>query len=322
MQELIDGSLVHERADQCAVLHRVADAGHDLLVRAGDAVDERIGDLLVDDQPPRAGAALPRGADGAEDNGPQREFLVGIFVDDDRVVAAKLEQRASEPARHNLAHAPAHAARARSADQRQAAVGDHPLADHFIRPHDQPKDAGVTHRRGDPVGDGVGRDAGQRREKAWLPDDHIAADGREHGVPRPNGVGEVERGDDADGAQRQPLLKHPVAGSFAGERRTVELPGKTHGKIGDVHRLLHLADTLGLDLAHLGADQGAQGFAVAPELLPDSADHLAADRGGDLTPRLERLNGLCNGAFVRLRGVEPDTAERLKGGGTHRCDDT
>ena len=54
----------------------------------------------------------------------------------------------------------------------------------------------------------------------------IAADQRERRVPRPHGHGKVERGDDADRAERMPLLDQPMAGALAGDRQAVELPAQ------------------------------------------------------------------------------------------------
>ena len=51
---------------------------------------------------------------------------------------------------------------------------------------------------------------GQRGLLRRLPDDRVAADQGERRVPGPGRDGEVERGDDADRAERMPLFVHPV----------------------------------------------------------------------------------------------------------------
>jgi hypothetical protein len=56
-----------------------------------------VGDLLVHDQAARGGAALAGGADRAEHDRGQREVEVRV-VEDDRVVAAELQDRAPETA--------------------------------------------------------------------------------------------------------------------------------------------------------------------------------------------------------------------------------
>ena len=56
--------------------------------------------------------------------------------------------------------------------------------------------------------------AGQRGEQRLLrrlPHHRVAADEGQRGVPRPDRDREVERADDADDAERVPLLHHPVA---------------------------------------------------------------------------------------------------------------
>ena len=73
---------------------------------------------------PRRGAALARGAHRAEHDGRHREIQVGGLVDDDGVVAAELEQRLAEPARHALGHVAADGGGAGERHQRHAPVVD------------------------------------------------------------------------------------------------------------------------------------------------------------------------------------------------------
>ena len=91
--------------------------------------------------------------------------------------------------------------------------------------------------------------AAERRLLRRLPDDRVAADQREHRVPRPDRDGEIERGDHADRAQRMPLLHQPMAGPLAGDRQAVELPGEADGEVADVDHLLHFAERFLRDLA-------------------------------------------------------------------------
>ena len=55
---------------------------------------------LVHDQAARGRAALAGRADGAEHDRRHDEIEVGVVVDDDRVVAAALEQRLAEAGAH------------------------------------------------------------------------------------------------------------------------------------------------------------------------------------------------------------------------------
>ena len=82
---------------------------------------------LVHEQAARGRAALAGGADGAEHNRRDRQLQVGAVVDDDRVVAAELEQRTAHAARDALADHAADLGRAGEADQRDALVVDEVL---------------------------------------------------------------------------------------------------------------------------------------------------------------------------------------------------
>ena len=112
--------LVNERADERALLERIADG--QLAVGGDEGLHELRLDGFVDDDAARAGAALAGGADGAEEDGAQRELQVGRRRHDDRIIAAQLEERAAEAPGHDLADAPAHAGRARGRHQRNPAV--------------------------------------------------------------------------------------------------------------------------------------------------------------------------------------------------------
>ena len=57
-----------------------------------------------------AGATLPRGAHRSEDDAWKRQVEVGVRCDDDRVVAAELQNRFAEPGTDDLTDAPAHTA--------------------------------------------------------------------------------------------------------------------------------------------------------------------------------------------------------------------
>ena len=119
-------------------------------------------------------------------------------------------------------------------------------------------------------------DAAQRHQFARLPDHGVAADGGNRRIPRPDRHGEIERGDDADWTQRVPLLVHAVAGSLGVHGQPVELARETDSKVADVDHLLHLANALDADLAHLQRHQLAQRLAVVAQDGADVAHHLAA----------------------------------------------
>ena len=111
-------------------------------------------------------------------------------------------------------------------------------------------------------------------------------------VPSVGGDGKVEGGDDPDDAERVPALEQRVAWALAMRKRShmtlifdLEIlrdqsydlnlyqpgydaagqhAGQPDGVVADVDVLLHLADALGQDLAHLQAHQLPQGLQLVP----------------------------------------------------------
>ena len=156
----------------------------------------------------------------------------------------------------------------------------------------------------DLAGEVVGGDRDQRRDEARLPDAGVAADRGEHRVPRPDRRGEVEGGDDADRSQRMPLLVHPVLRALAVHREAVELAGETDAEVGDVDRLLDLADALGLDLSHLERHQGAEIGAALAEGVADLPDDLAALRRRQPTPMVLDRIGAGDDVLIRRSRLE------------------
>ena len=69
----------------------------------------------------------------------------------------------------------------------------------------------------------LGGERGERRLFGRLPDDAVAADERQRGVPRPHGDGEVEGRDDAGDAERMPALHHPMTAAFRRDGEAVKL---------------------------------------------------------------------------------------------------
>ena len=93
-----DGSRVDQRSHQGAGIERIADAH--LPVRGDQASLELFGARAMHEHPASRGAALSRGAHGAEYDGRDREIEVGALVHDDGVVAAELQEALAEPFGH------------------------------------------------------------------------------------------------------------------------------------------------------------------------------------------------------------------------------
>ena len=89
------------------------------------------------DDSPRARAALARGADRAEYDARQRDVHVGVWRDDDGVVAAEFEQRLTQSLSDDFRDAPAHAAGSRRGHQWNAGVVEEPLTDARTVTHSQ-----------------------------------------------------------------------------------------------------------------------------------------------------------------------------------------
>src|SRR5882757_8267929 len=143
--------------------------------------------------------------------------------------------------------------------------------------------------------DGLGGECGQRCFFGGLPDDGVAADEGEGGVPAPDGDGEVEGGDDADNAERVPGLHHAMAGAFGGDGEAGELAGEAGGEGADVDHLLDFAVAFGEDFAGFYGDEAAEGGEFGAEFFAEEADEFAAFGGGDVAPLEEDGLGLGDG---------------------------
>ncbi len=285
------GLFVDQRSHQDPRLPRVADRQPAVdRLQAGQQI---VRDLLVHDQPPQRRAPLAAGPHRREGHGPDRQLEVGRRGHDHPVVAPQFQQRATQPSGHGGTHRSAHPHRTGGRDQGQARIGRHRLT--YRRPvaENQVGDLGrdVVHLPGHPRGN---RLAGHRTQGGLLrrfPDQRVAADQGQHGVPGPDGDREVKGGDHPHHAQRVPLFGQAVFGPFRGDRQAVELAGEPDGEVADVDHLLDFADGLLSDLAGLGADQHGQVFPSSSQGLADPTYVLAPPRSGHGPPAEKRLVG-------------------------------
>ena len=115
-------------------------------------------------------------------------------------------------------------------------------------------------------------------------------------------TGKLNARDDADEAERMPLLVHAVAGALGVHGQAVQLARQADGEVADVDHLLHFAVAFGLGLAHLQRDQRTQRVLVRAQRVGAQADRLAAARRRRRAPDLERgLRALDDGVVVGLR---------------------
>ena len=201
----------------------------------------------------------------------------------------------------DFADVAAHLGRAGGGDEGNARVVDEALADGRAVADDEAEDGGVNVvGAADALGDLDGGNGGERRLAGGLPDGGIAADRGQRAVPRPDGDGEVEGGDDADDAEGVPLLHHAVLGPLGSDGEAVELAGEADGEVADVDHLLHFAFAFGEDLAGFEGDEAPEVALGVAQGVAELADDLAAFGGGDELPLLEGLPGR-GGRCVRIR---------------------
>ena len=275
--------MVHDRAHQGCGVEGVADAH--VPVGRDEAALQFAANGFVDDDAPRAGAPLPRRADRAEEDGGEDQVDVRVRRHDDRVVAAEFEYGAAQALADHPRDPVSHSAAPRGRNQRNAPVMEEPVPNRGPSSHNQRKDCGVVPVFARNLGCDAGAcDGGERGLAGRLPEGGVAADGGDRGVPAPHRDREVEGGDDADHAERVPLLEHAVVGALGVHRQAVELAREAGREVADVDHLLHFAFALGEDLAHLEGDELAEGGLVLAEAVADLADDLAALRGRDGAP--------------------------------------
>ncbi len=228
---------------------------------------------------------------GREHDAPRGQVEVGGRRHDRGVVAAQLEQRPAEPGSNSWSDLTAHPRRPGRREQGDRRVVDQRETDRRVAEHhlgDVGREARLDQRPGQ---QGRGRESAQRRLLGGLPDDRVAADQGDRGVPRPDRDGEVERRDHPDDAERVPGLHQAVAGPLRGHRAPEQLPRQPDGVVADVDHLLHLAARLGGDLADLDGDQRGQVVEVLAQQLAEAPHHRAPHRRGHQPPLVVRRRG-------------------------------
>ena len=266
------------------------------------------------DQAAQARAALAGGADRGEEHAAHDEVEVGARSHDGGVVAAELEQRASEPARRCAVRSPFPSAVEPVAETSgtRAIVGE--LHGTVGAADDELEEAvrDVAEALGCAREQRRARERGQRRPLGRLPDHRVAADEGERGVPAPDRDREVEGADHGHGPERVPRLGEPMPGSLGGDRAAVELAREADREVADVDHLLHLAEALLRDLPDLERDERAERVLLAAELLAEQAHELAAPRRRHVAPgrRRRRRRGRRRRRCRRRRCARPGRSPR------------
>ena len=117
---------------------------------------------------------------------------------------------------------------------------------------------------------------------------------------------------DRDRPERVPRLRQPMAGALGRDRAAVELPRETDREVADVDHLLHLAETLLLDLPDLERDERAERLLLAAQLLAEQPHELAARAAPArrATPRTPSRRARDRGVRLGLVGAR-DASELL-----------
>ncbi len=283
------GRFVDERPDEHAGAARVAHAeGREDRLEPGH---ELVGNALVNDQPAEGGAALACGSGGGEGDGAGGQFEIGRRGDDHAVVAAELEQATAQAFTDHFGDGPAHGDGAGRRHKGHMLMCGDRLASVAAADDDvaQRQPLALVIVFDGALNDGMDREPAEGRFFAGLPDDGVTADEGEHGVPGPDGHGEVEGGDDADHAQRVPLFHHAVRRTLAGDRQSVELSRQPDGEIAHVDPFLHFALGFGGDLAGFEGDEVGKLVLVLADALPNPADQFAPQRRRNDPPGVEGL---------------------------------
>ena len=231
--EPVEEALLEALVDHRPVEHlgeRVADRR--LLDEAGEAAHELVVDRLVDDHRAERRAALPGGAEAAEQRALGGQVELGVGHHDQRVLAAQLEAGRLDVAPAQLADARADRGRAGEAD-----LVDEPLRQRRLQPLEGGRAVAldqVEHAVGQPAGEEqLGeRLAERRRVLGRLPDDGVAAQQRRDEVPGRHRDREVAGGDDRRHPDRVAEGEQLLVGQLARARsgRTAGAPRRRRSR--------------------------------------------------------------------------------------------
>ena len=282
--DAVGGGPVDDGADVGRRVGRVAEA--ELVGPLGDALDELAGHVGVDDQPRRRRAALPAGAEGAEDGAVDDEVEVGVGPHDHGVLAAQLQRHEPGPGLHGRrGHLAAGRHRAGEADGADAGMDGDGRArlgvavDQLEKTFRNPGLETGGHERL-----GAGRGVLGRLE-------HDAVAGQEGGeaLPRRDGHREVPRRDHPDDPDGGPGRPAQLGAELRRDRLAPGGPALPGHEVGHVDGLLHVAAGLEEDLPALPGDQLGQLRLAGEEDLAGPDDH--AGPGGDGHPGPPALGG-------------------------------
>ena len=101
-------------------------------------------------------------------------------------------------------------------------------------------------------------------------------------------------------------------------REPVQHARLPEGEVRHVNHLLHLAVTLGLDLADLHRDQAPQGIFLLPQRFANESHHLASRRSRNHAPLPERPLAFMQKVLILACRAEVNASKGLAGRGIDR----
>ncbi len=289
--------------------HRVAD-----LERAdggGEAVEEFVGDALVDVHPLVAGADLAAILEARHHGGADGGADVGVLGDDEGRLAAELEAQDLEVGGGLAEDVLAGADGAGERDEAGERVADEGAADAFAGAGEDVDDAGGKAGLLGELGDFEGGGGGAL---VRFHHDGVAGDERGADLAAHEAGGVVPGGQADDDAVGDALDPDLLVGGVGGD----DVAGDAAGLLGGVGEVeggaLDLAAGLGERLALLGDHGAGEAFAVLEDQAGEVAEHLAARGGRQRLPGGLGLVGRDDGAVGVVGGAGGDRGDDGAGG--------
>src|SRR5690348_14564718 len=259
---------VHGRAHFDAGIEAIADC--ELLGAINQLRDEGVRDFFFDDNSAGGGAALAGGCEGAEENGFDREWQIGVGENDDGILAAHFAL--------DLLHAARAAGINLRADFRRAGEGDGAdvgALQHFVANFRAGAEDEIQHAWGQARFLKYFHDAdgAERRDFGGLEHAGVSGDERRRDFPDRNGDGKIPGGYGANYAERRADCVGKILEQFAGKTLAGEAPSFAGHEFEDVDAALDFAERVLERFAFLAREHARQFFL----LLLHDADGFEED---------------------------------------------
>ena len=253
----------------------------------------------------------------AEEHRAQHQIGIGVVHHDDAVVAAEFQNRAAQPVRDHFGDAASHFGGTREADQWNARIFHQHLADRIARPDHEVEDA----LQPVPVEHAIARSSAPRSPASGVSDE-----GR-HSTQSPHTAAIIAfHAHTATGKLNALITPTTPSGCHCSYIRwpgrslcmvsPYKLAREADREIADVDHLLHFAQALGQNLAHLERNQRAQILFVGAQFVADLAHDFAALRRRNHAPLQEGRGGALHHGFVIAGAGRAHARQQFAGRGT------